>query len=103
LVFAHDSVAVHCVEVELGGVDDEVVVEVLGIGQGFEDPTAGVEGDLNLSPIPDACTRLRALGEELDGDAARVPRPSLPTQPGWRLASSLVLAHTRCASRVPSR
>src|SRR5215831_21138210 len=62
-------VAVHRVEVELGRIDDEVVIQVLGVGQRFEKPPPTVERDLRLAPIADACPGLRFLRSKLDSDA----------------------------------
>ena len=67
LVLTHDAVAVHGVEVELCWVDDEMIVQVLWIGQAFEDPAARVERYLNLAAITYACPRLRSLRQVKSG------------------------------------
>jgi hypothetical protein len=60
-------VTVHGVEVELGRVNYEVIVQVVRIRKGFEQSAARIKGYLRLAPITDARPRLGFLGGELDG------------------------------------
>ena len=52
LVFGQLPVTVHGVEVELGRVDHEVVVNVLRVGHRVQQPPSAVEGDLGLRRSP---------------------------------------------------
>jgi hypothetical protein len=63
------AVAVHRVEVELGRIHDEVVLEVFRVRQGFEQSAALVERDFGLPVITYPRPCLRFLGEELHRDA----------------------------------
>ena len=69
-VLGEMPVAVHHVEVELRRVDDEmVVVQVIGVGHGFQKPAPLVERDFRVPAVPDACSCFRFLRRELDGQA----------------------------------
>ena len=68
-VLGEMPVAVHCVEVELRRVDDEVVVEVIGVWHRLQKPAPLVERDFGLPAIPDTCPCLCFLRGELDGYA----------------------------------
>ena len=61
-------VAVHGVEVELGRVNDKVVIQVLGVRQAVQQPAAAVESDLGLALVADPRPGLGFLRRELDGD-----------------------------------
>ncbi len=69
LVLGQHAVAVHGVEVELGRVHYEVVIEVLGVGQGVQEATAAVECDFGLAPVADPCLCLGFLAGQLHRDA----------------------------------
>jgi hypothetical protein len=46
-----------------------MVVQVFGVGHGFEQPPSLVERHLGLAPVPDPGPRFGFLGCQLDGDA----------------------------------
>ena len=79
-VFGEQPVAVHGVEVELGRVNDEVVIEVLRVRQAVQEPAAPVESDFGLAPVADPRPGLGFLRGELHGDA--VMRSALRGRPG---------------------
>lgn len=63
------AVAVHGVEVELGGVDHEVVIEVLRVRHRVEEAAAAVWGYLGLSAATDPGPGFGLLRRQLDRDA----------------------------------
>jgi hypothetical protein len=70
LVVGDHAIAVHGVEVELGRVHDEVVVQVLRVRHGLQQATATVQGDFGLAPVPNPRPGLGLLGGELHRDTA---------------------------------
>lgn len=68
-VLGEVPVAVHRVEVELGRVDDEMVIQVVGVRHGFQELAALVEGDFGGPAVSDTGPGLRFLRGELDRDA----------------------------------
>ena len=69
LVFGEHPVAVHGVEVELGRIDHEVVIEVLRVGQRVQQPPPAVERDLRLATVSDPRPRFGLLRGQLHRDA----------------------------------
>src|SRR5689334_5698147 len=51
-VLGQMPVAVHRVEVELRRIDHEVMVQVVGVRHGFQQPASLVERDLGLPAVP---------------------------------------------------
>ena len=68
-VFGEMPVAVHRVEVELRRVDDEVVVQVVGVRHGLQRACVPCRARPRLPAVPDPCPRLGFLRGELDGHA----------------------------------
>jgi hypothetical protein len=62
---AQQPVAVHGVEIELGRVDHEVVIQVLRIRQRFQQTSSPIQGDLGLTTVSEPCPRLGLLADEL--------------------------------------